>query len=266
MYKLANIPNKIKQSSQCCIHCGKGYKTRTNLEKHLILCELVHKCKKGQINIEEEEELPTQRKMFQMLLELGQKYNKLEEKVDEVNKWVIKKKKKINVLEWLNINIVPNIVFENLSDKITINEADMEFLLENSFLDTINEVFSRSIYIISETENPIFGFVQKSNIFYVFEKNNETDKGEWTELSKDKFIRFLNKVQMKISKAFYEWKKKKTEYIRENDNFATLCDKALGKIMAIEFKQDTTLGKMRTTMYNKMKTDMKALIEYDFEF
>jgi hypothetical protein len=30
-----------------------------------------------------------------MLLELGKKYNTLEEKVDEINKFVVKKKKKI---------------------------------------------------------------------------------------------------------------------------------------------------------------------------
>ncbi len=30
--------NKIKQSAMCCIYCGKSYKVRLNLEKHLILC------------------------------------------------------------------------------------------------------------------------------------------------------------------------------------------------------------------------------------
>ena len=36
--------------------------------------------------------------------------------------------------------------------------------------------------------------------------------------------------------------------------------------MSIEFKQDSTLSKMKSIMYNRMKTDMKALIEYEFEF
>ena len=49
-----------------------------------------------------------------MLLELGQKYNRLEEKVDEMSKWITKKKKKINILEWLNTNITPIISFDKL--------------------------------------------------------------------------------------------------------------------------------------------------------
>jgi len=278
MNKISNIPNKIKQSAQCCVHCGKGYKTRNNLEKHLVLCELVHKSKRTALNDEEEMIMPSQKQMFQMLLELGQKYSKLEEKVDEINKWVVKKKKKINVLEWLNVNMIPNLIFENLTDKIQIIESDLEFLLQNSFLDTINEVFARTIYNISETENPIFAFAQKSNIFYIYDitglknnnelKNNNDENNQpiWLELSKDKLIRFLNKMQMKMSKSFYEWRKKNAEKIRDNDNLSTSCDNAVLKIMSTEFKQDSTLSKMKITMYNKMKTDMKALIEYEFEF
>jgi hypothetical protein len=272
MNKISNIPNKIKQSAQCCIHCGKGYKTRTNLEKHLVLCELVHKSKRILLTDEEEITMPSQKQMFQMLLELGQKYSKLEEKVDEINKWVVKKKKKINVLEWLNVNMIPDLIFENLIDKIQIIESDMEFLLQNSFLDTINEVFARTIYNISETENPIFAFSQKSNIFYIYDtnslKNNNDNNNQpfWLELSKDKLIRFLNQMQMKMSKSFYEWRKKNAEKIRDNDSLSTLCDNAVLKIMSTEFKQDSTLSKMKITMYNKMKTDMKALIEYEFEF
>jgi len=266
------IYNNTKQTSQCCLHCGKGYKTRINLEKHLLLCELLHKSKRISITDDDELELPSQKQMFQMLLELGQKYSKLEEKVDEINKWVIKKKKKINVLEWLNTNIIPELIFENLPEKIQIVEADMEFLLQNSFLDTINEIFARTIYNISETENPIFAFAQKTNIFYIYENNDKNDKNNensnpvWLELSKDKLVRFLNKIQMKISKGFSEWKKKKIDKIRENDSFSILCDNAVIKIMGTEFKQDATLNKMKSAMYNKMKTDMKALIEYEFEF
>ena len=106
MHKNNYIPNKIKQPAQCCTHCGKSYKLKTNLNKHFTLCELLHKSKrKSYLVIEEEEDIPSQKNMYKMLLEMAQKYNALEEKVTEMNKWVIKKKKQINVIEWLNINI-----------------------------------------------------------------------------------------------------------------------------------------------------------------
>ena len=33
------INNRIKQPSQCCVICGKTYKKRTTLDKHIVTCE-----------------------------------------------------------------------------------------------------------------------------------------------------------------------------------------------------------------------------------
>jgi len=263
MNQLYNIPNKIKQPSQCCCYCGKTYKSKTNMDKHIILCELLYKSKRS---VEEDEEALSLKKMYIMLLELGKKYNSLEEKVNEFNKFVINKKKKINVLEWLNTNIHPQILFEKLYEKIIINDEDINFVLSNSFNDTVNEIFSRTIYNVNEYgEYPIFAFVQKSHMFYIYDKINE-DKIGWQELTREKLIGFLSRVHMKLYKSFCDWKKTKTEEIRNCDSFAIICDKTIVKLMSVELKQETCLSKLRSSMYSKMKTDMKALIEYEFEF
>ena len=265
MNKLTNIPNKIKQPAQCCIHCGKSYIKRVNLDKHVIICELLHNKKKTSLVIEDEDEpLPSQRKLFNMLIELGQKYNKLEEKVEELNKWVVKKKKKINIIEWLNDNNTPSILFDSLIDKINVNEEDIKNLLENPFNEVLNDIFSRTIYSLNENDNPIFAFVQKSNIFYIYDLVD--DKKIWIELSKEKLIKFLNKVHTKILKAFCDFKKERLLEIRASDNYSIKCDKTMVKIMSVEFKQESILSKVRSMMFAKMKTDMKALVEFEFEF
>lgn len=262
MNKLAhNIPNMIKQPAQCCVYCGKSYKKKSNLEKHTNLCELLNKSKKSLV-IEDEEEIPSQRKIYQILLELGNKYNRLEEKVDELNKWVVKKKKKINVIDWLNTNITPEIKFENLIEKIKIIDDDVKYLFENNFIDTLNHIFSRNIYNLSESEYPIFAFVQKTNIFYIY----ENEESGWLELSKENLIKFLNKVHMKLFRVFRQHKIDNADKIQEEENFSLLCDKTSLKMMNIDFRQESILGKIRTNMYTRMKTDMKALVEYEFEF
>ena len=273
--------NSKQSGTQSCVWCGKSYKNKVYLEKHGILCELLHNCSKKRSNKNSSsddvaddisDDVPCPKKMYQMLLELGYKYSKLEEKMEEVNKFVVKKKKKINVIEWLNANITPSFVFDDLIGKIKITDGDVEFLMEYSFLDTMNLVLTRFIYSNSESESesesentsdfkPLFAFVQKNNVFYAF----TSEKG-WMELTKDKLVSFLMNVQMKISKAFHEWKKPRARRIQDDENFALLCDKTLMKIMANEFKSETTFNKMRVTIYNKMKTDMKALVEYEFEF
>jgi len=266
MHKIAPpIPNMIKQPAQCCVHCGKSYKKKTNLDKHIILCELLSKTKKGLTlneNEDEEHDVISQRKIYSILLELGLKFNKLEEKVDELNKWVVKKKKKINVIEWLNANISPDIKFDSLIEKIIITQDDVKCLFENSFADTLNQIFSRNIYNLSENEYPIFAFIQKSNTFYIY----EDDQSKWNELSREKLIKFLNRVHMKLLRLYIEYKKENAEKIRDDESFSILCDKTSVKIMNVDFRQDAILGKIKTNMYSRMKTDMKGLVEYEFEF
>lgn len=255
-----DIPNRIKQPAKCCVHCGKSYKIKSNLDKHTAICELLRNKK----TIDEIDEIPSQRKMYQLLLELGSRFNKLEEKMDEINKWVIKKKKKINVIEWLNKNITPEIKFDNLLEKIIIDEDDIKYLFENTFADTLNKIFDRNIYNTSENSNgyPIFAFIQKSNVFYIF----ENEEAGWTEANREKFVKFLNKVHMKLTRLFIEWKRNNVTEINNDEKLSTLCDKTSVKIMSVDFRQESVLSKIKTNMYSKMKTDVKAIIEYDFEF
>lgn len=263
-----NIPNRIKQPSQCCVHCGKSYVKRCNLDKHIIICDLLQKSKKSKNLEEDNEPLPSQRKMFQMLIELGQKYNKLEEKLEEMDKWIVKKKKKINMLDWLNTNISPFIVFHELYDKIIITDDDIQFLLNNSFYDSLNEVFSKTIYDLSENDSPIYAFIQKTNTFYIYDREDTNSNGKniWIEFSREKMIKFFDKIHMKFIKTFYEWKKSHTKEIKESYQLAGLCDKTTAKLMGIEFKVEGTFNKFRSMLYNKCKKDIKAFVEYEFEF
>jgi hypothetical protein len=272
MNKLAsNIPNKIKQPSLCCVYCGKSYIKRINLDKHLVICELLQKTKTktstnpiiDSLYNDVEEPIPTQRKMFQMLIELGERYSRLEEKVDELNKWVVKKKKKINILGWLNANRKPSIVFETIIDKIVVNEDDIKKLLDHSFYDIVNDIFSRTIYNVDECENVMFAFVQKQNVFYIYD--NTKTNNSWVELPKERLIKFLNKVHIKVIKAFSDWKLLIKNEIKTNEKMAELYNKTLIKIMSIDFKQDSIYIKVRNSMYSKMKTNIKELIEFDFE-
>jgi transcription elongation factor Elf1 len=57
---------------------------------------------------------------------------------------VIKKKKKINGVEWLNSNLTTEIEFNKLIEHIDIYDEDIQYLLNNSFYDTLNEIFSKN--------------------------------------------------------------------------------------------------------------------------
>jgi hypothetical protein len=255
----------------CCENCGKEYKRKNNYDKHFILCEIIYRAKKRGLKIDKEteeidEELPSQKQMYKMFLELALKYNKLEEKMELMSKWVDKTKKKINILDWLNTssNLKPEIVFDNLTDIINISDSDLDLLFNSNFHDMLNEVFIRNIY--SKNEIPLFSFIQKINTIYVYTKDTNTSEFIWIELSRDKLIYFLNKVHFKIVKSLTEWNKKNIDKINSSEQMADMYTKAKIKLMGTDFKHDQTLSKIKLSIYNKIKKDMKTLVEYDFEF
>jgi hypothetical protein len=247
--------------TNCCKYCGKNYVKKTNYDRHVIICELLN-TSQTKTTVDDNEEIPSQRKMYQMILEIGKKLNGLDEKMDELNKWVVKKKKKINVVEWLNNHMKPAIYFDILIEKIIMNKDDIQYLFQNTFADTMNHIFSRSIYNISESEYPIFAFIQKSNTFYIYE-NEEVG---WIELNREKLVKFLNRVHTKLYRIYLEWKKENRDKIEEDEKLSLLCDKTTCKMMDVDFRQEHILGKIRSNMYGRMKTEMTALVEYDFEF
>jgi hypothetical protein len=267
---ISNISNnnKIKQSILCCVYCGKSYRSRSNLDKHFVLCEINHKSKINNNNNRENEDdtiiIPSQKQMYQIILELTLKYNRLENKINELGKFMTKKIKKIDVLDYLNNDLQkPNISFDNITEIIKVNEEDIEYLFYNSYLETMNYILHKSIYL-NELNWPIIAFIQKPNNIYIFDKTHENNYS-WQIISREKFIKFLNIIQFKISKTFSEWRKNNLQNLMENDSASILYDKTFSKLMAPEFKKEVSYNKYYTNIYNKMKKDIKTCI-VDIEF
>ena len=267
--------NKIRHSVMCCIYCGKSYKTRMNLEKHLILCEITQQSKrslshsKDKDDDDDEDNLMHQnfssKKLYQIVMQLAVKCNRLENKVADLSKYITKKIQKIDVVDYLNNSTkstnTQTLLFENITEIITVDQSDIEFLFHNSFMETVNLILSRSIY--NKTENldltlPIAAFTQKANIIYIFSKNEE-QKMSWSIITRDKFIRFLNIIQFKISKALSEWRKKNTQLLDDNDGQSILYDKTFSKLMDPEFKIEKTYIKFYNNIYNKIRINLPPL-------
>jgi hypothetical protein len=246
-------------SAQCCKFCGKSYKKRENLDKHIVLCDLLNKSKKVSFEDDDDFVIPNAKHMFQMLLELGKKYNSLEDKMMEMTKWVSKKKKKINVIDWLNTNLEQKFVFDNLVSTIIVTSENAMAILDNSFYDVLLDIFSSTLFVMEN--KPIFAFTQKVNTLYIYQNDG------WIIASKEKLMWFFNKIHMKLIDVFYSWKKIKILEAGSNkDKFETACDKAIIKLMSIDFRVENIYSKTKNILFNGLKTDMKALVEYEFEF
>ena len=232
MFK-TDIPNKIKQPPVCCLNCGKSYIKKASLRKHEVTCELLYpnKHRRQIANIDDEEEVPSYRELFMMVRELGTKYKKLEKKIEEYERIVHREKRKINILEWLNKNQIPEYIFDNLESKIEINDILKNYSLVISdysglyidFLLTNNPIifapFDYEKYITKDRE-----------LYYEY---NEVTPGpkckDWNEVI-EWIIKFKNNSTLYVE----ERKKVRDRFHKYQDDKS--CERVYNEIIKLDNK------------------------------
>lgn len=295
---------RIKQQGISCRNCGKVYKRRTALDKHLLLCELVlrsdNKIKSksnkthskngnsASTTVYEDDEadtyIPSNKDLYQVVFELVKKYELLEKKVENINKYVIKEKKKINILEWLNNNHIPNNTADSMmeeigSDENISNVSNVSHLIigdnKPKLSDIVCTILSNKLSCIDSNDGnlmPIVSFSQNQNTIYIFNevKNNtsssQSQEKKWLELSKEKLSTYLVSIHMYIVKQMSKWKQDNKTRLENDTNLRDAYDKAFVKVMGFNSKSELYYSKAKTIMHGKVKKDIKAFIEYEFEF
>lgn len=89
----------------------------------------------------------------------------------------------------------------------------------------------------------------------------------WVLASREKLSGFFNKIHRKLTDVFYSWKKLKFLEVGLNkEKFEMACDKAILKLMNVDFRVESIFSKTNSILFHELKTDMKALVEYEFHF
>jgi hypothetical protein len=249
-----------------CNVCHKQYIKKSSLDKHKILCDFKMKTKREiQIELEEIEDIPTYSQLVKIVQELTLKQIKMEEKIEEIQKFVNNKKKKLNVSLWLNVNIIPTIGFlEWVNTSLIVKIKHVEILMEHTIFHTIQQVFEDNFLTNTDFIYPITCFIQKNGVFYICEKKMDGSP-EWRQLILNDTILILSKIQKNITKELIKWKDTNKHKFDDNDKLSILFNKSLIKLTNISFTQDNNLSRIKNNLYNYLKKDLKSF-EYDFEF
>lgn len=250
----------------CCLLCKKSYTRKASLDKHKILCDFKTKTK-TELQIEEEEigDTPSHIQLVKIVQELTFKYIKLEEKMENLQKWVNQKKQKIKVIDWLNDHIEPTIGFKEWITTVQVLPEDALSLFENNIFQTFQLVIENNLKENDEFVYPIKCFSQKTNIFYICEKNID-NKGVWIQATTEDVLLLLKKIQCKIITELTKWKIENKSKIDGNDKLSEQFNKAVIKLMSVNFTtHDVGASRIRNALYTFLKTDLKNLIEYEFE-
>ena len=185
--------------------------------------------------------------------------------MEEIQKFVNNKKKKLNVSLWLNGNIIPTIGFlEWVNTSLIVKMKHVEILMEHTIFHTIQQVFEDNFLTNTDFIYPITCFIQKNGAFYICEKKMDGSP-EWRQLILNDTILILSTIQKNITKELIKWKATNQHKFDDNDKLSILFNKSLIKLTNISFTQDNNLSRIKNSLYNYLKKDLKSF-EYDFEF
>jgi hypothetical protein len=256
----------ITGTKYCCLLCKKSYSRKISLDKHKILCDFKSKSKL-ELQVEEEEfgDTPSHEQLVKIVQELTFKYIKLEEKMETLQKWVNQKKQKIKVIDWLNEHIEPTIGFKEWITTVQVMPEDALSLFENNIFQTFQLVIENNLKENNDFIYPIKCFSQKTNIFYICETVDE-NKCVWIQATTEQILLLLKKIQGKIITELTKWKLSNKAQIDSNDKLSDQFNKAVIKLMSVNFTtHDVGASRIRNALYTFLKTDLKNLIEYEFE-
>jgi hypothetical protein len=79
-------------------------------------------------------------------------------------------------------------------------------------------------------------------------------------------VLILKTIQNRMIRELTKWKTQNQNKFDDNDKISDLFNKAIIKLMGISFTQDSTLSRIKNGLYNFLKTDIKHMIDYEFEF
>jgi hypothetical protein len=250
----------------CCVLCNKQYTRKSSLDKHKVLCDFKMKTpREHQIELEESADIPTYYQLVKIVQELSLKIVKMEENMEEMKKWVDKKKQKLNIVTWLNTNIVPTIGFlEWVDTQLTVKSEHFDILMENSIFYTLQQILQDNLCEKSDFIYPISCFSQKVGIFYICEKQ-EDGTAQWKRLILTDMVLILKKLQKNMIHELTKWKERNQHNFEDDNKLSLTFNKAVIKLMDISFNQDNNMSRIKNGLYDYLKSDLK-LVEFEFEF
>ena len=222
-----------------CGFCSREYKRKTYYTRHTNICEYLYKSKRERERENQElDDTPSLRTMYEIILELNNKNNLLEQKVDKLTKLVNYKNNDINYINILNNNYTNTVTFYEFIQIINVDKEYLETIFKNKMIYNICNIFET---ILSRENTPIKAFQQKPNILFVY---NE----KWCVMKDELIAIIVSNICKKFLNILIEWQQKHD--IINNEKLSELYTMNLNKIMSFNYNNKNNINIIKKKIYN----------------
>jgi hypothetical protein len=255
-------------TGKCCPFCSRTYKYKVNYDKHVGYCEFVHKTAKQareEMDVADEPE-PTLKSLFGFIKDLSIRVEKLERENLEVKTAILKDKKKVNVLDWLNDGSrgqPPNQTFTTFVSHFPI-ERLLQTVFEKDIMAGVLQCFE--VGSLKPEEMPIRTFTNIGG-FYIYDTMEPTDLSpRWQKITNSYFDKWIVCIERRFLIEFKRWCDEKKEEIIKNDEMKERQVLYFQKLLGTGRTSDEgRFHKIRNSLHKTLKTNVKNLIRVELE-
>jgi len=237
-----------------CSFCFKSYMRKCNLDKHRVFCEFNSNKTKFRYEggMGGHEFQPSVADLYSIVIDLSLKYDKLQSEYDTLSRWVQQKKRKINIIEWLNEKAKPSLSYEEWYEQIQLSRKHLEYIFAYDFVDGIIFILQELLPVdISgkNSQNVIQAFDHKEGVFYIY--GVADDECGWCVMDGEIFQKLIRGLSLKLMGQFKEWQDENMHKF-EDENFARAYSLNLKKVMG-NTDYNTQYNKIRNKLYKHIK-------------
>jgi hypothetical protein len=238
------------------------------------MCEATYKSKRLKLcEDEESNEVMTNRQLTLIIQELLLKQEKMQETIDEMQRWVQQKKHKIKVTKWLDSKIKPPLTFEYFMQSLPVSEDDLQVMFRESFATTALNILKKNLKsatVQQRSENPIVCFIEKVSVFYIFRRRDlEGDETPfyWDKMTSDDFVHIIRTIHFKLLNRLCAWRDENEDKLERDDKMMQSYNKTVIRLMGADLTADgtTTITQLKAPLYQHLKGDLKNMVDIQFE-
>ena len=245
-----------------CVYCNKIYIRKHAYNNHLTKCKFYKS--RSNIIIKEEPDKNNlnidNSTIFKLLIDLTNKYEKLESDYNELKKFVETNKKKVDILTYLNNNFNFNhFDFHDFINSISIEKKELEFIFQKDYVDGIvNIILNKIEELDNNIQLPLKGFSTKEGILYIYLKSNNG----WLQLTNEELNKTIKYFNKNILNEFRVWKNEMQTKMNEDD-YSEICILNMKKVLGGNFHNKNPNILIKNKLYKNIKTNVKSISSYE---
>jgi hypothetical protein len=235
-----------------CPYCSKAFGRISALQNHSAFCAIRHQGKYAAKNSTDELDIPPLRDMYIVLQKLVLENEKLHKKITELEKLTNKEKKRVSLVDWLDVNKTPTIDFVDWVKNITVTQCDFHRILTVNIVNLIMDIIKNNL----ETKDiPICSFDQKLKTIFIYTQKS------WRIVEKGEFYRFIDNIIRKLTSQLNQWMQRIELQLQTNEEKFHMYTK---KIYSIDTEE--VARRIHLRLYNHLKYNLRNIVEYEFTF